>query len=48
MLRKYKDYKYVKPVRRNVNLVKDQDDNYCVLSTQPIQNKEQTWVAAKQ
>jgi hypothetical protein len=40
MLRNYKDYKYVKTLRRNVYLVRDINGASYVLSIQSIKNKD--------
>jgi hypothetical protein len=51
MLRSYKDYKNTKPLRRNsngdINLVRDLNGNYCILSTLILSSEDIVTAAEK-
>jgi len=52
MLRNYKDYRHIRPLRRNssgnVTLVSDQHGNYSILSTQIVPKGDTAWLDNKQ
>lgn len=52
MLRSYKDYRNIRPLRRNrygdINLVSDRQGAYFILSTQIVPKDNPGWVDRKQ